>query len=56
MIIERKMDLGQLLNLMPDDATYAEADRFRSALVREFYGLNTSDVPRQAWDALLEGD
>lgn len=56
MIIARDMNLGQLLYLMPDDATYAEADRFRAALARAFPGVYASDVPRHAWDALLAGN
>lgn len=53
MIIERGLNLGQLLNLMPDDATYIEAEALRSILLRDYLGRRTESIPRPVWDALV---
>lgn len=55
MIIEPGMNLGQLLYLMPDDATYAEADKLRAVLLRDYRGAATQDIPRATWRALVGG-
>ena len=53
MLIERGLNLGQLLNLMPDDATYIEAEALRSILLRDYLGRRTESIARPVWDALV---
>ena len=53
MLIERGLNLGQLLYLMPDDATYHEAYALRDILFRDYLGQRTEDIPRETWDAIV---
>ena len=53
MIVTRTMNLGQLLYLMPDDATYADAERLRSLLVEHFPDTFTSMIPTAMLAALV---
>ncbi len=53
MLIERGLNLGQLLYLMPDDATYVEAEALRAILLRDYPGQRTEDIARPVWDALV---
>jgi hypothetical protein len=53
MLIERGLNLGQLLYLMPEDATYHEADALRDILLRDYPGQRTEAIPRPVWAALV---
>ena len=53
MLIERGLNLGQLLYLMPDDATYHEAYALRDILLRDYLGRRTESIARPVWDALV---
>jgi len=53
MIVTCTMNLGQLLYLMPDDATYADAERLRSLLVEHFPDTFTSMIPAAMLAALV---
>ena len=53
MLIERGLNLGRLLCLMPDDATYIEAEALRAVLRRDDLGQRTEDIPRETWDAII---
>jgi hypothetical protein len=53
MLIERGLNLGQLLYLMPDEASYAEADCLRSRLLRDHLGERTEAISRTVWDDLV---
>ena len=55
MLIAPGLNLGQLLNLMPDDATYVEAEALRAILLRDYLGQRTEDIPRETWDAIVLG-
>jgi hypothetical protein len=52
MIVERGMNLGQLLYIMDPDATYADAEAMRVLLVRDYCGHDTGTIPKHAWAAL----
>lgn len=49
MIIEPRMNQGQLLELMPTDATYHEAFTLRALLLRDYLGQRTQDIPAPVW-------
>ena len=53
MLITPGLNLGQLLHLMPDDATYHEAYTLRDILLRDYLGQRTEDIPKEAWDAII---
>jgi hypothetical protein len=53
MIIAHAMNLGQLLELMPADATYHEAYTLRAALIRDYHGQRTQDIPAPVWADLI---
>lgn len=53
MLIERGLNLGQLLYLMPDDATYVEAEALRAVLLRDYLGQRTESIPLPIWDVLV---
>jgi hypothetical protein len=53
MLIKHGLNLGQLLYLMPDDATYHEAYTLRDVLLRDYLGQRTEAIPRPVWDALV---
>lgn len=53
MIIAHAMNLGQLLELMPTDATYNEAFTLRAALIRDYHGQRTQDIPAPVWADLI---
>lgn len=53
MLIERGLNLGCLLYLMPEDATYHEAYTLRDVLLRDYLGQRTEDIPKETWDALV---
>ena len=55
MLIERGLNLGRLLEMMPDDATYHEAYTLRDILLRDYLGQRTEDIPRETWDAIVLG-
>ena len=54
MKISRAMHLGQLLDLLPDDATYSEADAMRRILAARRPGEDTGDIPNAEWLELWE--
>ena len=53
MLIERGLNLGQLLYFMPEDATYIEAEALRAILLRDYLNQRTESIPRPVWDALV---
>ena len=53
MLIERGLNLGQLLYFMPDDATYVEAEALRAVLLRDYLNQRTESIARPVWDALV---
>ena len=53
MLIERGLNLGQLLYEMPEDATYHEAYTLRDILLRDYLGQRTESIARPVWDALV---
>ena len=53
MLIAPGLNLGQLLYLMPDDATYVEAEALRAALLRDYLNQRTESIARPVWDALV---
>ena len=54
MLIERGLNLGQLLYFMPDDATYVEAEALRAVLLRDYLNQRTESIARPVWDALVD--
>ena len=53
MLIAPGLNLGRLLCLMPDDATYHEAYTLRDVLLRDYLNQRTEDIPRETWDAIV---
>ena len=53
MLIAPGLNLGQLLYLMPDDATYVEAEALRAILLRDYLNQRTESIARPVWDALV---
>lgn len=53
MIISATMDLDRLAETMGDVMTVADAAKFREALVAEFDGVDTRDVPDARWQQLM---
>ena len=53
MIIAHAMNLGQLLEKMPADATYHEAFTLRAALLRDHLGKRTQDIQAATWADLI---
>ena len=53
MLIQHGMNLGKLLDKMPEDATYADAEALRAALLRDYPGQRTESISRPVWGALV---